>query len=195
MELLRQRILKDGVVRPGSVLKVDSFLNHQIDVELLDAIAAEFERIYAGKPINKVLTIEASGIAVACFVARHFSVPLVFAKKTQSINLEGDSYSTRIESYTHGRIFDVIVSKKYLCSEDHILIVDDFLANGCALEGLIDIAEKAGASIEGIGIVIEKGFQRGGLSLREQGYPLSSLAIIDSMDAETGEIVFRRDDR
>ncbi|NLG10443.1 MAG: xanthine phosphoribosyltransferase [Coriobacteriaceae bacterium] len=192
MELLKQRILNDGVVRPGSVLKVDSFLNHQIDVELLDAIAAEFERIYAGRPINKVLTIEASGIAVACFVARHFGVPLVFAKKTQSINLEGDSYSTRIESYTHGRVFDVIVSKKYLCSDDNILIVDDFLANGCALEGLIDIAEKAGARIEGIGIVIEKGFQRGGLRLRERGYPLSSLAIIDSMDADTGEIVFRQ---
>ena len=191
MELLKQRIASDGSVRPGSVLKVDNFLNHQIDVELLDAIAAEFENIYHDKPINKVLTIEASGIAVACFVARHFNVPLVFAKKTQSINLEGDSYCTRIESYTHGRIFDVIVSKKFLSDSDHILIIDDFLANGCALEGLIEIAEKAGAAIEGIGIVIEKGFQRGGASLRERGYPLTSLAIVESMDAESGEIVFR----
>jgi xanthine phosphoribosyltransferase len=191
MELLKQRILLDGIVSAGGVLKVDNFLNHQIDVGLLDAIAGEFEQAFDGRPINKVLTIEASGIAVACFAARHLGVPLVFAKKAQSINLEGDSYCTRIESYTHGRIFDVIVSKKYLSDQDHILIVDDFLANGCALEGLIDIAEKAGASIEGIGIVIEKGFQRGGNSLRERGYPLKSLAIIDSMDDRTGKIVFR----
>jgi xanthine phosphoribosyltransferase len=191
MEKLKQRILADGVVSPGNVLKVDSFLNHQIDVELLDAIAEEFYRIYAERPIDKVLTIEASGIAVACFAAQRFGAPLVFAKKAQSINLEGDSYVTRIESYTHGRIFDVIVSKKYLSAGDHVLIVDDFLANACALDGLIAIAEEAGAVIEGIGIVIEKGFQRGGASLRERGYPLSSLAIIESMDADTGEVVFR----
>lgn len=191
MELLKQRILSDGVVKPGDVLKVDSFLNHQIDVELLDAIAAEFHALYGSRPVDKVLTIEASGIAVGCFVAQRFGVPLVFAKKAQSINLEGENYCTRIESYTHGRVYDVIVSKKYLDEGDHILIVDDFLANACALDGLIEISEKAGVVIEGIGIVIEKGFQRGGASLRERGYPLSSLAIIESMNAETGEIVFR----
>ena len=191
MELLKKRIVEDGVVKPGNVLKVDSFLNHQIDVELLDAIADELYNTYKDRPVDKVLTIEASGIAVACFVAQRFGVPLVFAKKTEHINLEGDVYSTRIESYTHGRIYDVIVSKKYLEAGNHILIVDDFLANACALDGLIDLAKEAGAVIEGIGIVIEKGFQRGGASLRERGYPLTSLAIIDAMDAETGEIVFR----
>ncbi len=191
MDLLKQRIRADGVVRPGDVLKTDSFLNHQIDIELLDAIADEFYRIYKDKPVEKVLTIEASGIAIACFVAQRFGVPLVFAKKAQSINLEGVSYTTRIESYTHGRIFDVIVSKKYLNAGEHILIIDDFLANACALDGLIEIAEEAGAIIEGIGIVIEKGFQRGGASLRERGYPLTSLVIIESMDADTGEVVFR----
>ena len=191
VELLKQRILKDGVVSSDNVLKVDSFLNHQVDVQLLDAIAEEFATLYEGRAVNKVFTIESSGIAVACFVARRMDVPLVFAKKAQSINLEGDVYQTRIESYTHGRIFDVIVSKKYLSADDHILIIDDFLANACALDGLIAIAEEAGATIEGIGIVIEKGFQRGGASLRERGYPLTSLAILESMDAQTGEIVFR----
>jgi len=191
MELLKQRILADGIVSSDTVLKVDSFLNHQIDVALMDALAGEFQKSFRSKPINKVLTIESSGIPVACFVAQRFGVPLVFAKKAESINLEGDSYSTRIESYTHRRIFDVIVSKKYLGGGDHILIIDDFLANACALDGLIEIAENAGAVIEGIGIVIEKGFQRGGASLRERGYPLSSLAIIDSMNAKTGEIIFR----
>ena len=191
MELLKQRIRTDGIVSSDSVLKVDSFLNHQIDMELLVAIAQEFHRIYGDKPVNKVLTIESSGIAIACFVAQRFRVPLVFAKKAQSINLEGDSYTTRIESFTHKRIFDVIVSKKYLSASDHILIIDDFLANGCALEGLITIAEEAGATIEGIGIVIEKGFQRGGASVRERGYPITSLALIESMNPETGELVFR----
>ena len=191
MELLKQRILANATVRPSNVLRVDSFLNHQIDVELLDAIAEEFYRTYKDRPVDKVLTIEASGIAVACFVAQRFGVPLVFAKKAQSSNLEGDFYCTRIESFTHGRVFDVIVSKEYLCSGDHIVIVDDFLANACALNGLIAIAEEACAIIEGIGIVIEKGFQRGGASLRERGYPLTSLAIIESMNADTGEIVFR----
>jgi xanthine phosphoribosyltransferase len=190
MELLKQRIIQDGIVKEGNVLKVDSFLNHQIDTQLLDAIAREFKRIYGERPINKVFTIEASGIAVACVVAQHFGVPLVFAKKAQSINLDGESFTTRIESYTHKRIYDVIVSKKYLSSADHILIIDDFLANGCSLDGLIDIAEDAGASIEGIGIVIEKSFQLGGRQVRRRGYPLSSLAIIESMDAKTGEIVF-----
>jgi len=191
MELLKQRILADGIVSSDSVLKVDSFLNHQIDVALMVTLAEEFEKAFADRPINKVLTIESSGIPVACIVAQHLEVPLVFAKKAESINLEGDSYSTRVESYTHRRIFDVIVSKKYLGVGDHILIIDDFLANACALDGLIEIAEEAGASIEGIGIVIEKGFQRGGASLRERGYPLKSLAIIESMDATTGEIIFR----
>lgn len=191
MELLKQRILEDGIVKHGNVLKVDSFLNHQIDVKLLDAIALELQQVYGDKQIDKVLTIEASGIAVACFVAQRFGAPLVFAKKAQSINLDGEFYSTRIESYTHGRIYDVIVSKKYLNPGEHILIVDDFLANACALDGLIEISESAGVIIEGIGIVIEKGFQRGGASLRERGYPLTSLAIIESMDADTGEIVFR----
>ena len=193
MELLKQRIIADGVVKPDSVLKVDSFLNHQIDVELMDAIADEIKRVYGDRPIDKVLTIEASGIAVACFVAQKFGAPLVFAKKAQSINLDGEFLSTRIESFTHGRIYDVIVSEKYLSKGDHILIVDDFLANACALNGLIEIAEKAGAIIEGIGIVIEKGFQRGGASLRERNYPLTSLAIIDSMNSDTGEIVFRNE--
>ncbi|MDR2107910.1 MAG: xanthine phosphoribosyltransferase [Coriobacteriales bacterium] len=190
MELLKQRIVEDGIVKPGNVLKVDSFLNHQIDVELLNAIAAEFERIYGDRPISKVFTIEASGIAVACVVAQRFGVPLVFAKKAQSINLDGESFTTRIESYTHKRVYDVIVSKKYLSASDHILIIDDFLANGCSLDGLIDIAETAGATIEGIGIVIEKSFQLGGTQIRKRGYPLASLAIIEAMDAETGEIVF-----
>ena len=191
MELLKQRILADGIIASDSVLKVDSFLNHQIDVALMDALAEEFLKIFADKPVDKVLTIESSGIAVACFVAQRLGVPLVFAKKAESINLEGDSYSTRVESYTHRRIFDVIVSKKYLKTGEHIIIIDDFLANACALDGLIEIAEEAGALIEGIGIVIEKGFQRGGATLRKRGYPLASLAIIESMNAETGEIVFR----
>ena len=195
MDLLKQRIVADGAVKPDNVIKVDSFLNHQIDVELMDAIANEFERAYGDKKIDKVLTIEASGIAVGCFVAQRFGVPLVFAKKEQSINLDGEFYSTRIESYTHGRIYEVIVSKKYLKHGDHILIVDDFLANACALDGLIEISEKAGAIIEGICIVIEKGFQRGGASLRERGYPLTSLAIIESMNSDTGEIVFRQENK
>jgi xanthine phosphoribosyltransferase len=160
-------------------------------MKLLIAVADEFWRVYGGRQIDKVFTIEASGIAVACAVAQRFEVPLVFAKKSQSINLEGVMYSTRIESYTHGRIYDVVVTKKYLSAGEHILIIDDFLANACALNGLIEIAEEAGAVIEGIGIVIEKGFQRGGASLRERGYPLTSLAIVDSMDDETGEIIFR----
>lgn len=191
MELLKQRILKDGIVGQGGVLKVDCFLNHQVDVALMDAVAAEFCEIFKDKQINKVLTVESSGIAVACFVAQRLGVPMVFAKKTESVNLSGESYITQIESFTRKRIFDVIVSKKYLGANDHILIIDDFLANGCALDGLIEIAAEAGAAIEGIGIVIEKGFQRGGASLRERGYPLESLVVIESMDATTGEIVFR----
>ena len=192
MELLEQRILKDGVVKKGNVLKVDSFLNHQMDTQLFSEMGKEFKKLFADKPINKILTIEACGIGIACVVAQHFQVPVVFAKKTQSINLDGDVYSSQIESFTHKRVYDVIVSKKYLGEDDHILIIDYFLANGCAVNGLIDIIEHAGATVEGIGIAIEKGQQIGGKILRERGYQVESLAIIESMNDETGEIVFRR---
>ena len=191
MELLEQRIQKDGVVKKGNVLKVDSFLNHQMDTQLFSEMGKEFKRLFAEKPINKILTIEASGIGIACVVAQHFQVPVVFAKKTQSINIDGEVYSTKIESFTHKRIYDVIVSKKYLGPDDHVLIIDDFLANGCAVNGLIDIIEHAGATVEGIGIAIEKGQQIGGKMLREKGYQVESLAIVESMNDETGEIVFR----
>ncbi len=191
MELMEQRIRKDGVVKKGNVLKVDSFLNHQMDTQLFSEMGKEFKRLFADKPINKILTIEASGIGIACVVAQHFGVPVVFAKKAQSINIDGEVYSTQIESFTHKRIYNVIVSKKYLSPDDHILIIDDFLANGCAVNGLIDIIEHSGATIEGIGIAIEKGQQIGGKMLRDKGYQVESLAIIDSMDDETGEIVFR----
>lgn len=191
MQLLEERIRRDGVVKPGGVLKVDSFLNHQIDVRLLDSMGAEFKRLFADVPVTKILTIEASGIGIACIVARHFDVPVVFAKKAQSINLDGEMLSTRIQSFTHGKVFDVIVAKKFVSPDDHVLIIDDFLANGCALNGLIGIVEAAGATVEGIGIAIEKGFQTGGADLRSRGYRLESLAIVDDMDPETGSITFR----
>lgn len=191
VELLEERIRRDGVVKEGNVLKVDSFLNHQLDVALLDEMGAEWKRLFADRPITKVLTIEASGIGIAAIVARHFGVPVVFAKKAQSVNLDGEMYTTKIESFTHKRVFDVIVAKKFLGPEDHVLIIDDFLANGCALNGLIEIVEEAGATVEGIGIAVEKGFQGGGDALRERGYRLESLAIVESMDADSGEIVFR----
>ncbi|MDJ1122179.1 xanthine phosphoribosyltransferase [Olsenella sp. YH-ols2217] len=191
MELLEERILRDGTVKPGNVLKVDNFLNHQVDIELIHAMADEFCRLFADCPITKVLTIEASGIAIASIVAEQLGVPMVFAKKAQSINLDGDLYTTQIVSYTHKRTYDVIVSKKFISPDDHVLIIDDFLANGCALNGLIDLVTQAGATIEGIGIAIEKGFQPGGDDLRERGYRLESLAIVDAMNADTGEIVFR----
>ena len=191
VELLEQRILRDGVVKDGDVLKVDSFLNHQIDAVLLDQLGAEFKRLFGDLPINKVLTIEASGIAIAYATALRFGVPMVFAKKNQTRNIAGDVYSTRVQSFTHGRIYDVILSKQFLGPEDHVLIVDDFLANGCALEGLLDIAQQAGATVEGIGIGIEKGFQVGGDLIRSKGYRLESLAILESMDPETGAITFR----
>ena len=191
MKLLEERIRKDGVIKPGNVLKVDSFLNHQMDVELFDAMGAEFKRLFAENPINKILTIEASGIGIACVVAQHFHVPVVFAKKSQSINLDGESYITKVESFTHKRTYDVIVSKKYLNPEDHILIIDDFLANGCAVNGLMDLIRSAGATVEGVGIAIEKGFQEGGRLIREKGIHVESLAIVESMNDETGEIVFR----
>ena len=191
MNFLEERILKDGIVKDGNVLKVDSFLNHQMDVELLDKIGEEFHRRFADKKITKVLTIEASGIAIAYAVARCFGVPMVFAKKAKSINIDGDMYTAEVESFTHKNKNQVIVSKKFLSKEDHLLIVDDFLANGCALQGLISISEAAGATVEGIGIVIEKGFQYGGRSIRNLGYQLESLAIVDAMDAATKTIVFR----
>ena len=191
MNFLEERIAKDGVVKPGNVLKVDSFLNHQMDPRLMVRMAEEFKRRFAGKPINKILTIEASGIGIAAFVAREFGVPLVFAKKSKSINIDGEMYVAEVESFTHKNKNQVIVSKKFLSAEDHVLIIDDFLANGCALQGLIQIAESAGATVEGCGIAIEKGFQIGGRVIRNLGYQLESLAIVDAMDAETGTITFR----
>ena len=189
MKLLEERIKKDGIVKPGNVLKVDNFLNHQMDIALFNELGKEFKRLFADCKVNKILTIEASGIGIACIVAQYFDVPVVFAKKAQSINIDGDVYSTKIQSFTHQRVYDVIVSKKYLNPEDHILIIDDFLANGCALEGLIDLVQSAGATVEGIGIAIEKGFQQGGKLIRDRGIRLESLAIVDSM--EGGELVFR----
>ena len=191
MELLEQRILKDGVVKAGNVLKVDSFLNHQIDIGLMNEIGKEFKRLFSDVEITKIFTIEASGIAIAAITAQYFGVPLVFAKKSRSINLEGSVYSTRIESFTHKRVYDVIVSKKYLSEDDKVLVIDDFLANGCAADGLIDLIDESGAALQGVGIVIEKGFQDGGRRLREKGIRVESLAIVDSMDDATGEIVFR----
>ena len=192
MKLLEDRIKKDGTVKPGNVLKVDNFINHQMDVALFVEMAKEWKRLFAGKNINKVLTIEASGIGIAAIVGSIFEVPVVFAKKTHSINLDGEMFHTQIESFTHKKIYNVIVSKKFMNENDHVLVIDDFLANGCALNGLIDIVEQAGATVEGIGIAVEKGFQKGGAEIRERGYQLESLAILESMDAETGEIVFRQ---
>ena len=191
MNFLEERIVKDGIVKEGNVLKVDSFLNHQMDIELIDEIGKEFYRRFKDKPITKVLTIEASGIAIAYAVARCFGVPVVFAKKAKSINIDGDMYTAEVESFTHKNKNQVIVSKRFLSEDDRILIVDDFLANGCALQGLISITEAAGATVEGIGIVIEKGFQYGGRSIRNLGYQLESLAIVESMDATTKTVVFR----
>ena len=191
MNFLEERIAKDGVVKAGNVLKVDSFLNHQMDIALLDEIGREFRRRFSGRPVTKVLTIEASGIAIAYPVAREFGVPLVFAKKSKSINIDGEMYVAEVESFTHGNKNQVVVSKKFLSPDDHVLIIDDFLANGCALRGLIYIVEDAGATVEGLGIAIEKGFQIGGSTMRELGYHLESLAIVDAMDEETGRITFR----
>mgnify|MGYP004449064391 FL=1 len=189
MQLLKERILKDGTVKPGNVLKVDSFLNHQMDIALINEIGKEFKRRFQDRNINKILTIEASGIGIACIVAQYFDAPVVFAKKAKSINLDGEMYCTKVESFTHKRTFDVILSKKFLGPEDHVLLIDDFLANGCALMGLIDIVKESGASLEGAGIVIEKGFQDGGRKIREMGIQLESLAIIDSMTDDS--VTFR----
>jgi len=191
MNFLEERIIKDGIVKEGNVLKVDSFLNHQMDIALFDQIGKEFKRRFAKEKINKIVTIEASGIGIACIVARHFNVPVVFAKKSKSINIEGEMYVAEVESFTHKCKNQVIVSKKFLNPEDRVLIIDDFLANGCALQGLISIVNEAGASVEGIGIVIEKGFQSGGQIIRNLGYHLESLAIVDAMDASTGKVTFR----
>ena len=191
MTFLDERIQKDGIVKPGNVLKVDSFLNHQMDISLMEEIGREFHRRFADKKITKVLTIEASGIGIACFVAKEFGVPMVFAKKSRSINIDSEVYVSEVESFTHKNKNNIIVSKKSLNADDRILIIDDFLANGCALQGLIAISKAAGASVEGIGIVIEKGFQVGGQIIRNLGVHLESLAIVDAMDAETGAITFR----
>ena len=192
MNFLEQRILRDGVIKEGNVLKVDKFLNHQIDIDLYEQMAVEWKKRFAGKHINKILTIEASGIGIACIVARHFHVPVVFAKKSKSINIDGEMYMVEVESFTHKNVNKVIVSKQFLTADDHVMIIDDFLANGCALQGLIGLAQFAGATVEGIGIAIEKGFQNGGRTIRNLGYQLESLAIVDSMNHETGEIVFRQ---
>ena len=191
MNFLEERIQKDGVVKEGNVLKVDSFLNHQMDIELFEKMGEEWKSRFAGKPINKVVTIEASGIGIACIVAKYFGTPVVFAKKSKSINIDGDMYVAEVESFTHKCKNQVIVSKKFLSPDDHVLIIDDFLANGCALQGLISIVNSAGATVEGIGVAIEKGFQIGGQTIRNLGYQLESLAIVDAMDAETGSITFR----
>ncbi len=191
MNFLEERIVKDGIVKPGNVLKVDSFLNHQMDIALLDEIGREFKRRFADHKVTKILTIETSGIGIAYPVAREFGVPLVFAKKSKSINIAGDVYTAEVASFTTKKVNQVIVSKQFLSEDDHVLIIDDFLANGCALQGLISIAELAGATVEGLGIVIEKGFQEGGWRMRNLGYHLESLAIVESMDAETGAITFR----
>lgn len=191
MNFLEERILKDGIVKEGNVLKVDSFLNHQMDVKLFDEIGAEFKRRFDGVQVDKILTIEASGIGIACMVARHFDVPVIFAKKSKSVNIDGDVFVTEVESFTHKCKNQIMVSKKFLKPGENVLIIDDFLANGCALQGLISIVSSAGANIAGIGIVIEKGFQQGGQIIRNLGYHLESLAIVEEMNAETGDIRFR----
>ena len=192
MQLLEERIRKDGIVKPGNILKVDSFLNHQMDIPFINELGKEFKRRFADAPITKILTIEASGIGIACLVAQHFNVPVVFAKKAQSLNLDGEMYCTKVQSFTHKRVYNVILSKKFLSAEDHVLIIDDFLANGCALQGLMEIVKESGAVLEGAGIVVEKGFQNGGDSLREQGIRVESLAIVDSMTDDS--VSFRKDE-
>lgn len=191
MKLLQEKIRQDGVVKPGNILKVDSFLNHQLDVMFLEKMGEEFYRRFKDENITKILTIEASGIAIASLTGLHFKVPVVFAKKSKSINLDGEMYVTKVESFTHKNVSNVIVAKKFLNSDDRVLILDDFLATGSALIGLISLVEEAGAKVSGIGIAIEKGFQDGGKRLREAGYHIESLAIVDGMNGETGEITFR----
>ena len=192
MNFLEEKIKKDGIIKEGNVLKVDSFLNHQMDIKLFNEMGKEWKKRFEGKNITKILTIEASGIGIACIAAQYFNVPVVFAKKSKSINLEGDMYTAEVESFTHKNKNQVIVSKKFLNEDDHVLLIDDFLANGCALQGLIQIVQSAGATVEGIGIAIEKGFQSGGRIIRNLGYQLESLAIVDEMDYKTGSITFRQ---
>ena len=194
MNFIQERIINEGVVAQGDVLKVDTFLNHQVDVEFVDRVAREFKARFAGVPVTKILTIEVSGIAIACALARELGVPVVIARKTRSMKLDGDIYVAEVLSYTHGNINTIIVSKKFLSPEDHVLLVDDIMANGCALQGLISIVEDAEATVEGCGVVIEKGFQEGGDRIRNLGYRLESLAIIESMDLQTGKILFRESD-
>ena len=194
MKLLEEKILKDGVIKSGNVLKVDSFLNHQIDVPFVAELGKELQRQFADCPINKILTIEASGIGIACVAAMYFNVPVVFAKKSSGSNMDKDVYFTQIYSYTHSKMNDVVVSKRFLSKDDHVLIIDDFLANGCALEGLIDIVRQSGGTVEGVGVAVEKGFQGGGDKLRAAGVNLHSLAIIESMDAKTNTVVFRQEE-
>ena len=192
MQILKDRIRKDGKIKAGNVLKVDSFLNHQMDIDLFNEMGQEFYRLFGEEHVTKIVTIEASGIGIACVAARHFgNAPVVFAKKAQSINLDGDQYTTTVYSFTKQKEFPVIVSKRYLNEGDHVLLIDDFLANGKALRGLIELCHKAGAVVEGIGIAVEKGFQQGGRIIRNLGYQLESLAIVEGMDAETGEVHFR----
>lgn len=191
MELLKERIRRDGIVKEGNVLKVDKFLNHQMDIHLFEEIGKEFKRRFEGTYINKILTIEASGIGIACIVAQYFDVPVVFAKKTKTKNIAGDVYTSQVESFTHGRVYDIIVSKEFLTPDDHVLLIDDFLANGAALLGLAALVHESGATLEGAGIVIEKGFQPGGKMIRDTGLRLESLAIVESMNEKTKEIIFR----
>ena len=191
LNLLQKKILTDGVIKPGNVLKVDSFLNHQIDVPFISQLGKEFKELFADKPVDKILTIEASGIGIACLTAVYFGVPVVFAKKSAGSNMDADVYATEVKSFTHNKVNHVVVSKKYLNKGEHILIMDDFLANGCAVEGLMDLVSQAGGIVEGVGICIEKGFQGGGDTLRSKGVNLKSLAIIEKMDAATGTITFR----
>lgn len=194
MQLLKDRIRRDGKIKSGNVLKVDSFLNHQMDIELFREIGKEFKRLFEGTEINKILTIEASGIGIACIVAEYFHVPVVFAKKTKTKNIAGDVYTTKVESFTHGKVYDIMVSKEFLGEGDKVLLIDDFLANGKALEGLASVVKQSNAELIGAGIVIEKGFQPGGSNLRAQGIRVESLAIVESMDEDTGSIEFRGDE-
>lgn len=193
MELLKERIRKDGVIKEGNVLKVDSFINHQMDIRLMNEIGKEFKRIFSDVKIDKILTIEASGIGIAAIVAQYFDVPMVFAKKAQSINLDGEMLTASVVSFTHKKEYQIIVAKRFISEGENVLIIDDFLANGCAAQGLMKVVESAGAIVQGIGIVIEKGFQDGGKNFREQGIRVESLAIVDSMDAATQTVVFRDD--
>ncbi len=191
MKLLEDRILRDGIVKPGNILKVDSFINHQMDISFINELGREFKRRFSHNRITKILTIEASGIGIACIAAQYFGVPVIFAKKAQSLNLDGEMYIAKVESFTHKRVYDVILSKKFLTEQDHVLLIDDFLANGCALMGLMDIVKQSGAVLEGAGVVIEKGFQKGGQMIRDMGVHLESLAIVDAMTDDS--LTFRAD--